>query len=581
MKRQNKWLLTILWKLRRFAAGSFVLVVFSAICEYVFPILSMYFIDHVFPSGRWDLFNITCIAVGLMMVSRVCATLFSSYWITIFSNRTLMMIQRVLVRHLKRLPLTYLQTQQTGALTSKVLHGVWALEPLFSDPLFSIVRLTFLAASGLILSIGIAWQITLLGLGGMLLVIIPVSVLRHRLRALAIVEQEHIDALSARLSESFGAFYTEKIWQRERTEALSIFRVMRRLEKHKRKTAFLYSLSRTLNNTGITLVTLAVLWYGGIEVLSARLTPGQFVAINAFLASINSAITGLLSVLELFNQGYGLLDRVQDPLSIPTESTQSSSCTRADQIVAEELIFREVAFGYTQVDNVLRNVSLRVTKGEVVGIIGPSGAGKSTLINLVGRLHEPQSGVITLDGIDVKEYDLASLRRRVGIVPQELFSFRGTIADNISYSKKGATAAQIMAAAEVAGIHSFIESLPLKYAHPVEEGGRNLSIGQRQRIAIARAVLADTPILILDECTSALDLDTEAEIISRLRCVTANKITLVISHRPSLAQLVTRIYRLSGGILTPICSGSPTSHQLRAIELGSGRAVYEEFGDIN
>jgi ATP-binding cassette subfamily B protein/subfamily B ATP-binding cassette protein MsbA len=307
--------------------------------------------------------------------------------------------------------------------------------------------------------------------------------------------------------------------------------------------------------TIIPLASALLLMYGGWQVIQGGLTLGDLVMFLVYLLMLLGPLAVLAQSAAEFQNGLSGLDRILDLLEEPREM-ESSSAVKVSRAASEgRITFDDVSFSYPGSSTfALENISLDVEPGETIALVGPSGSGKTTLCNLVGRFYDPTSGRILLDGRDLGDLEIDSYRSLIGIVEQDVFLFDGTIAANIAYGNRHATDQDVREAAAVASAHEFIEALPNGYETLIGERGVRLSGGQRQRIAIARAVLADPKILILDEATSNLDTESERTIQRSLTALMENRTCFVIAHRLSTITHADRIVVLDRGRIREIGS---------------------------
>jgi ATP-binding cassette, subfamily B, bacterial len=292
--------------------------------------------------------------------------------------------------------------------------------------------------------------------------------------------------------------------------------------------------------------TAAVLWFGALRVLEAQLTVGQLLVFLAYLATLQVQFRNLIGIYATLQGANASVDRVMGMLDAEVEVSEMPGAPPLPA-VRGEIEFRGVSFGYDEARPVLRDVSLRISAGETVALVGSTGAGKTTLASLVSRTHDPSSGAVLLDGIDIRTVALKSLRQQIAVVPQEVFLFPTTVAENIAYGRPDAAREEIVAAATAANAHEFICRLPAGYDTVLSPGGGSLSGGERQRMGIARAVLKNAPILVLDEPTSALDGRTEHSVMEALQRLMHRRTTLIIAHRFSTILNADRIAVLEGG----------------------------------
>jgi ATP-binding cassette subfamily B protein len=290
-----------------------------------------------------------------------------------------------------------------------------------------------------------------------------------------------------------------------------------------------------------------VLGVGSVYIADGSLSAGSLIAFLLYLDLFFSPIQQLSQVFDAYQQARVSLDRIGDLLATPT-SVPVPRDPVVPTTVRGDVELRDVHFKYpTATDEALRGLSICINAGETVALVGETGAGKSTVIKMVARFYDRGSGSVTIDGVDVAQYDGPALHAHLGIVPQEAFLFSGTIRDNIAYGRRDATNAEVEAAARAVGAHDFVASLPGGYLQPVSERGRSLSSGQRQLIALARAHLVDPAILLLDEATSNLDLATEAKVQKAMGVAAHGRTTILIAHRLQTARLADRIIVIDDG----------------------------------
>ncbi|MBR6901292.1 MAG: ABC transporter ATP-binding protein, partial [Synergistaceae bacterium] len=289
-----------------------------------------------------------------------------------------------------------------------------------------------------------------------------------------------------------------------------------------------------------------VFWFGGQSVINGTLTPGELISFTGYIAFMVQPIRSIMNEMGTLQTGMASAERIAEMLNFPVEDSASNSGIISNKI-SGNIKFEHVYFSYEKEQEVLKDINLEIKAGEKVAFVGSTGAGKSTLADLIPRFYEPISGKILIDGHDIREFNLKELRRQIGIVPQECVLMRGSIAFNIAYGLKDIDIQKVIEAAEIADIREFIESLPDKYDTEVGERGVTLSGGQRHRIAIARAVIRDPRILILDEATSSLDTAVERQVQKAMNQAMKGRTSLIIAHRLSTIREANRILVLKDG----------------------------------
>ena len=353
-------------------------------------------------------------------------------------------------------------------------------------------------------------------------------------------------ALSTAIMESLDGVKIVKIENREAYEEARVAEVVRRRQDHLVKGSNARAAAAPATEALMTLITAVVLAYAGWRALGHHANAGTFVAFLGALAMASQSLRQLANLQTVMSQGMTAAARLFAALDVQADIRDVEGAL-SPPTVEGSIVFENVSFAYGDGDATLENVSLSVRRGVTVALVGPSGGGKSTILNLIPRFYDVTGGRVSLDGCDLRDLTLASLRNQIALVTQEPFLFDDTIRANIAYPRPEASTAEIEAAASQAAAHDFIMDLPQGYDTQVGEAGARLSGGQRQRIAIARAFLKNAPILLLDEATSALDTDSEAQVQAALERLMAGRATLLIAHRLSTVKGADRIYVIDKG----------------------------------
>jgi len=516
------------------------------------------------PREPWPL--LLTITVGVLAISIVKMGLhiWGRWHATRVTKLLQMSVRKQVFAHAVRLPLHRVEELKSGGAASILRQDAGSVGELVFGMLYNPWRAVIQLLGSFAVLAWVDWRL----LAGAL-VIVPVVYLTHRTWIGRIrpqhrrirTQREEVDALA---TEAFGGMRVVRAFSRQRTETGRILRgnhIMGRQELHA------WWWMRTIElvwETLIPLASAALLVYGGWRVIEGDLTLGDLMMFLVYLLMLLDPLAVLAQSAAQLQSSLSGLDRVLDLLEEPQETDAGTPrMTVTPGQVAGGVQFEEVTFSYPGADTyALEDFSLDVEPGETIALVGPSGAGKSTVCNLVARFYDPTAGRILLDGLDLRQIDVESYRRLLGFVEQDVFLFDGTVAANIGYGRREATDAEIRAAAEVANADSFIRDMTHGYDTIIGERGVKLSGGQRQRIAIARAVLADPRILILDEATSNLDTESERLIQSSLEKLMQNRTSFVIAHRLSTITHASRIVVLENGRITEI----GTHDQLLAAE---------------
>jgi len=470
---------------------------------------------------------------------------------TLASKRVQVAVRRRVFEHAVRLPLHRVYQLKSGGASSLIREDAGGVGELIFSMLYNPWRAVVQLAGGVV---ALAWLDWRLLLGGLCLapgVIFSDRLWNGRLRPLFRDIRKRRQEIDARAAEVFGGMRVVRAFGRQRRESS---RFVGESDLMARQELYAWWWSRfveVLWELLLPMASAALLFYGGLQVLDGRLTLGDLMMFLVYLAMLLEPLAVLATSVTQWQNNLSGFDRVLDLLAEPIEmADRPGTVALRDGAVAGRVTFEGVSFAYPHTSRkVLREVDLAVEPGEVVALVGRSGAGKTTLCNLVARFHDPTQGTIRLDGVDLRDIQVESYRRLLGIVEQDVFLFDGTIAENIAYSSREATAAEVERAAEVAHAAGFIEALPDRYETVIGERGVKLSGGQRQRLAIARATLADPVIFILDEATSNLDSESERLIQRGLAALMRGRTSFVIAHRLSTIRHADRILVLDDGAI--------------------------------
>lgn len=441
--------------------------------------------------------------------------------------------RRDIYRHLQRLSLRYYESQQTGQIMSRMVNDSDYFERLIAHAVpDTVVNVLRLIGVSIMLSL-IDWRLMLLTLIPVPLIILGMQGFAKYVRPAFRKRQEQLGELNAILASNISGIREIKAFTREDVEAV---RVSRRIDDYKNSMLDALRLMATFGPAvewSASLGGVIVIYFGGRLAFQQVLTPGDLAAFFLYLNQFYTPIRQLASAWEGIQEAAAGADRVVELLDQEPDVDDLPDAIAIPGPVKGDIRFRNVSFEYVEGDPVLQNIDLHIPAGSMVALVGPTGVGKSTLVSLIARFYDVCSGTIEIDGYDIRHLTLKSLRQQIAMVLQDVVLFHGTVRDNILFGRPDATEEEMIEAAKVANAHDFIMDLPNGYDTLVGERGVTLSGGQRQRISIARAVLKDAPILILDEATSSVDTETEMLIQEALERLMVGRTSIVIAHRLS------------------------------------------------
>jgi subfamily B ATP-binding cassette protein MsbA len=536
----------IIWAHRARLAVGLLLMVVSRLCALVLPASTKFLIDEVLAKGRGELLLPLAAAVAAASVVQAGTSLGLSQLLGVAAHRMITELRRQVHRHVLRLPVSYFDTVKSGELVSRVLNDAEGIRNLVGTGLVQLVGsgLTALVALGVLLWLD--WRLTLLTVTVMLAFGGGMAIAFKRVRPLFRERSQIQGELTGRLAESLSGVRVVKAYTAEKREervfAHGAHRLLRNVGKTITATAAVGSFSTLVfGSVGVLMMV-----FGGRAILAGRMTLGDWVMYVFFTGLLAAPLVQIASIATQLSEAFAGLDRIREVQRLTAEDAGDEERLPLP-VVRGEVEARHVDFAYLPERPVLHDVSFHAPAGTTTALVGSSGAGKSTLIHLVLAFARPQSGQLLVDGQDLAEVRLRDYRAHVGVVLQDNFLFDGTVRENITYSRPDATDEQVCEVARIAHCAEFVEDFEQGYETVIGERGVKLSGGQRQRLAIARAILADPRILILDEATSNLDSESEALIQDGLRALRRGRTTFVIAHRLSTITSADQILVLDGG----------------------------------
>ncbi len=508
------------------------------------PFLGVWLDNATF--SRMHILYGACAATLLIALSTGLLT----YWYTrilgIVGQRFVFDLRCQLFAHMQRLSLRFHDTQRRGDLITRLTSDIQAIQDMISNGLIVLGSNAFLLIGMLILMFWLNWQFAFVALAVAPLLFWTVFRYTHRIKVAAREARVSTGLLASLAQETLASIrivqgLAQEEQQNDRFQAQSESSLRSYLEGvgYQARVAPLVDVFAA---AGLALV----MWFGATHVMQGHLTTGDMVVFFAYVTNLYSPMKALSRLSYVTSKASVGAERIADIMRVRSEVTERPEAREVSRLKGE-IEFHDVSFEYQSGQPVLSRINLHIAPGEKVAIVGATGAGKSTLISLVPRLYDPSSGTVSIDGGDIRNYSVQSLRAQISLVLQDSLLFSGTIRENIAFGRPGATGEEIVAAAVVANAAEFIDVLPDRYETLVAEGGTTLSGGQKQRIAIARAILRGSPILILDEPTSGLDAASERTVIDALERAARGRTTLLIAHRLTTVRLADRIIVLDKG----------------------------------
>lgn len=499
--------------------------------------------------------SIEFIVVAMVLVALVFGLLstIAIYLTTVYQQELTYNLQTTLFDHVLRFPISFIKSKQTGYLMSRVSDDVNLVQYLFSDAVTQIISSAFYILFGVAILMSLNARLALVIAVTLPVYLVIRTILSGRIRALSYRERESSAEVSKNMQEAISGVELVKSYATEKTEVGKMSARLRDVVRARISRSMLISFAMSLMRGTMFALVLIIMLVGAGEIRNGQMTIGDFVAFMSYLVFLSGAVNTLFYTYMSFQPAFASMDRLKEMFGVVPEFEWSKGGVKPDAVIGD-VRFDDVSFAYAVDQPVLNHISFEVKHGETIAIVGHSGAGKTTMVSLMLKLYSPQSGAIYLDGRPLEELDYAWLRRQISIVSQDIFLFNDTVENNIKYGKTGASHADVVRVAQKAHIHKFIMSLPAGYDTLIGERGTKLSVGQRQRISIARAFLKDTQIVILDEPTSAIDPETEMFLKASLDELIKGRTTFIISHRMSLTEIADRVIVIDDGGVVQIGS---------------------------
>jgi len=537
---------TLFWKYWRRAIVTYFCLLAGAGLALVIPSLTGQAINLALGTKQTHALVLTALAIGGAGILGSVFAYFQSYNGEYLSQKVAYDLRNKLYNQLQTLSYAFHDRSQTGQLMSRATSDIEAIRGFIGFALLRGVYLLVLLVAITVLLFTLNWKLALIGLSVIPFISLLTIVINRTLRLYWMKIQQGLGSLGTIIQENLVGAKVVRAFAREDFES----------KKFRHQAEEIYNLEIGANNllaTNSPLMSFAillamggVLWYGGTQVISGVITQGELVEFLLYLVMLSMPIRMLGWLTILFSRASASGKRIFEILDQSSPVNEKPDAKELKDVKGD-VVFENVSFGYDSQGSTLKNVNFEAKRGQIIALVGASGSGKSTIANLIPRFYDVTSGRITIDGVDVRDATLASLRRNIGTVHQDTFLFSATIRENIAYGKPNATLEEIIAAAKQAHLHDFINGLPAGYETWVGERGITLSGGQKQRLAIARTLLLNTHILIMDDSTSSVDPETEHEIQQTLAELPAGRTTLIIAHRLRSVQQADLILVLENG----------------------------------
>jgi ABC-type multidrug transport system fused ATPase/permease subunit len=536
----------LVWQHRSRLALGLGLMLVNRLAGLVLPWSSRYLIDQVVGQKRADLLGTIALAVGGAAIVQSVSSFALSQILGVAAQRAITEMRKSVQAFVLRLPIAYFDSTKTGILISRIMTDAEGIRNLVGTGLVQLLGGLVTAGIALGVLFWLNWKLTSLSILVLALFGGGMAYAFARLRPL-FRERGKINAdVTGRLAETLGGIRIVKAYRSERSEQLVFARGAHKLFRNVATTMTGVSGVGAFAQFVIGAISIVMILVGGRAVLSQSMTLGQLVQYVFFVGLVALPLINIASIGTQITEAFAGLDRIHELRRMTTEDAEDAK-RQPLAAVRGDVAFEHVTFAYKPGVPVLNDVSFQAPAGSTTALVGSSGSGKSTLISLVLAFNRPERGRVLVDGRDLDSLRLADYRTQLGVVLQDNFLFDGTIAENIAFARPHATRAEIQAVARIAHCDEFVEHFEEQYDTLVGERGVKLSGGQRQRISIARAILADPRILVLDEATSSLDSESEAKIQDGLRALRRGRTTFVIAHRLSTIRSADQILVLEGG----------------------------------
>ena len=547
MKNYKRLLILLSPYKKALILGALCLIV-ASLTNLAVPLYIKKLVDVVMVEKNMGLMNNLTLSIAALFLIQLVFTTAHNYLFDLTEKRAITDFRIKLFRHLHTLSLSFFVKRRTGEIVSRMTNDITTIENIVTDLPATLLQQSIRLFGGIIIITYMNWKLT-----GLILVLAPILVVfartfGRRLKTLSTEIQDKLAVSTTILEENISCIQVVKSFVREKLENKRFSDALEDSYQSAKKRVIISSFFGPSIGFIAFSTSLTLLWYGGREVILGAISPGELIAFILYATIIAGPMGSFARLYARVQEGIGASKRVFEILDMKGEVRDIPDAKPIPELTGK-VEFDNVHFHYREDQKIIKGICFSVEPGQTVALVGPSGAGKSTLVQLLHRFYDPVVGEIRIDGIPLQSVQLTSYWQQIGIVPQETILFGGTILENIEYAKPGITKEDLIKAAKAANAHNFIMECPDEYETVVGEKGIRLSAGQRQRIAIARAILKNPHILILDEATSALDNESELLIQDALDRLMKGRTSFIIAHRLSTIHNADRIIVMDRGQL--------------------------------
>lgn len=537
---------TIIWPRRNLVFIGLVLIVLSRLASLVLPWQSKVLLDEVIPNKDFSQLYELLLIVGIAILVQAVTSFLLTRILSVQAQFLISELRAQVQKKVLSLPISFFDNTKSGALVSRIMSDVEGVRNLIGTGLVQLVGGTFTAIISLVILIKLNPWMTLF-------VFMPISIFGFiALKAFKFIrpvfrKRGQINAeVKGRLTETLAGVRVIKAFNAEEQENLVFEKGVEQLFQNVKKSLTATALMTSSSTFLLGIASTGIMGMGGYYMMEGTMTVGEFLFFTLILGFMIAPIVQMSNIGSQLTEALAGLDRTEELMNMTAEEDNENRTIQLDNIKGD-LVFKDVSFSYDEGKEVLHNISFNAPEGSVTALVGSSGSGKSTIAGLSATFLNPQSGIITIDNHDISKVNLSSYRSNLGVVLQDEFLFEGTIRENIMFPRPNASEEQLLKAVEVAYVNEFTDRFEDGLDTLIGERGVKLSGGQRQRIAIARVILTDPKIIILDEATSSLDTESEALIQKSLAELTKNRTTIVIAHRLSTIKKADQILVIESG----------------------------------